>query len=73
MERCIFCAEESGVPSCHFLQGVMAGAATEIFGREYRVEETECSKKGAGSCRFSLSMAEVRQSAGLFSMAREMD
>ncbi len=71
LKNCVFCSEETKALSCYFLQGVMAGALSETFGREYKVSETECCRKGADSCKLHATVSAVRETAGIFSSSSE--
>jgi predicted hydrocarbon binding protein len=42
----------SVVPVCHFLQGLLAGAAIVLFDTEVEGAEVQCVAKGDSACRF---------------------
>ncbi len=73
MKNCIFCSEETKALSCYFLQGVVAGAMSETFGREYNVAETECCRKGKDSCKLIATLANMRETPGVHSAGSESD
>lgn len=73
MKNCIFCSEETKALSCYFLQGVVAGAMSETFGREYHVTEDECCRRGKESCKLTATLASVRESPGVHSAGSESD
>lgn len=60
--KCAFCADgEMGPqPKCHFIGGVTAGVATEAFASQFRATETQCMRKGEGSCVFHLERVGPR-------------
>jgi predicted hydrocarbon binding protein len=43
-----------GPISCHFMAGVLAGGASELFGTEYKAQELRCAAKDGGVCRFRI-------------------
>ena len=73
LRNCIFCSEETKSLSCYFLQGVVAGALAEAFGREYKVTETECCRKGAESCKLTATLGSVREVPGVHSAGSETE
>jgi predicted hydrocarbon binding protein len=68
LEGCAFCGEDSKVSSCHFVQGVVAGVAAEVMGREYKITETQCSRMGVESCKFIATPTGSRPMQGLISV-----
>jgi predicted hydrocarbon binding protein len=73
LKNCVFCSEQTHATSCYFLQGVVAGAISETFGREYTVTETECCRRGTESCKLSATQAAVRETPGVNWAAAEAD
>ena len=46
--------QDIGPTSCHFLAGVLAGAASLLLGGEYKAQELRCASKEKGICRFRI-------------------
>ena len=47
--------DDIGSVSCHFMSGVLAGGASELFSDEFKVQETKCASKGEHQvCRFKI-------------------
>lgn len=57
LKNCVFCAGKPKVRSCYFLHGIVAGVTSEIFGREFKVTETQCRRAGLGSCKLTATPA----------------
>jgi len=56
IEDCFECdhTEFSSEPVCHFMRGVVAGAASVILGVEADALEIGCTAKGEADCRFEV-------------------
>lgn len=49
-----------GPVTCHFMSGVLAGAASELFGAEYKSQEIKCSSRGESKvCRFAIRLKKT--------------
>jgi predicted hydrocarbon binding protein len=46
--------QDIGPNSCHFMAGVLAGGASELFGSAYKAQELRCASKDGGVCRFRI-------------------
>jgi predicted hydrocarbon binding protein len=47
-----------GPTSCHFLEGVLAGVASELFSAKYKAKETVCGSSGSAVCKFLVEREE---------------
>jgi predicted hydrocarbon binding protein len=46
--------QDIGPVSCHFMTGVLAGGAGELFSGEYKAQELRCASIESGICRFRI-------------------
>jgi predicted hydrocarbon binding protein len=44
-----------GPVSCHFLAGVLGGAASQLFDAKFKARETACASSGAQVCKFEIA------------------
>jgi predicted hydrocarbon binding protein len=67
MRNCVFCSQASQLRSCYFLLGVVAGAAGEIYGKQFEATEHQCGHNGSDVCRMAVEPVEPRDGSRLVS------
>ena len=60
VRNCVFCSQASQLRSCYFLMGVVAGAAGEVYGKQFEATEHQCGHTGSDVCRMTVEPAVSR-------------